>query len=414
MLNHWFSQWQLKALEKAYQGAIALKEIEDKYFNGEPVTYDSQMGQTVSDYLRSRVDQQLTKIQVNLNQFKLSGWLKNTTHDLHESEILTKLSFIETVIAKYRAPEPPPATSTTPAMAAAPAAVSAATPDNAVIVTDPINKSGQVIPMGQNNQRLLGSFLDRAAQIRRELNPEYEQDMVRELRTLRKQQSIAIRWLILLVVVPLIVQITTRNLIFEPLLDAYWNRSPNPAEIVANSEISEDFLHNFANYKDSLEIAQLLGITPKLSPEKREELLRERATELFQEAGYRTLDGLKNIFADLLGLASFVILVYLGRKELIIVRQFISRTFLGLNDATKIFLIILVTDLFVGYHSPEGWEVLLGGVYRHFGLVENPIAINTFIATVPVFMDSWFKFWVFNYLTRSSPSSVAIYEKMNQ
>lgn len=266
----------------------------------------------------------------------------------------------------------------------------------------------------QNSQRLFGSFLDRAAQIRRELNPEYEQDMVRELRSLRKQQTIAIRWLILLVAVPLIVQITTRNLIFEPLLDAYWNRSPNPAEIVANAEISEEFLHEFSNYKDSLEIAQLLGITPNLAPEKREELLRERATELFQEAGYRTLDGLKNIFADLLGLASFVLLVYLGRKELIVVRQFISRTFLGLNDATKIFLIILITDLFVGYHSPEGWDVVLGGLYRHFGLVENHTAINAFIATVPVFMDSWFKFWVFNYLTRSSPSSVAIYEKMNQ
>lgn len=413
MLNRWFSQWQLRALEKAYQGAIALKEIEDKYFNGEPVAYDTQMGQTVSDYLQSRVEQQLSKIHFNLNQFKLSGWLQNTNNDPHESEILAKLGLIETVIGKYRQPQPthesnppPPISTPTPAVA----------PSENVIITDPISKSGQIIPMGQrqNNQRLLGSFLDRAAQIRRELNPEYEQDMVRELRSLRKQQTIAIRWLILLIAVPLFVQITARNLIFEPLLDAYWNRSPNPAEIVANAEITEEFLHEFSNYKDSLEISQLLGITPNLEPDKREEMLKERAAELFQDAGYRTLDGLKNIFADLLGLASFVLLVYWGRKDLIVVRQFISRTFLGLNDATKIFLIILVTDLFVGYHSPEGWEVLLGGLYRHFGLVESHTAINTFIATVPVFMDSWFKFWVFNYLTRSSPSSVAIYEKMNQ
>ncbi|MDG2991328.1 hypothetical protein L3556_10360 [Candidatus Synechococcus calcipolaris G9] len=413
MLNRWFSQWQLRALEKAYQGAIALKEIEDKYFNGEPVAYDAQMGQTVSDYLQSRVEQQLTKIHFNLNQFKLSGWLQNTTNDPHESEILAKLGLIEMVIAKYRQPQPTPEIDPPPAISTP---VPTAASSEPVIITDPISKSSQIIPMGQkqNSQRLFGSFLDRAAQIRRELNPEYEQDMVRELRSLRKQQTIAIRWLILLVAVPLIVQITTRNLIFEPLLDAYWNRSPNPAEIVANAEISEEFLHEFSNYKDSLEIAQLLGITPNLAPEKREELLRERATELFQEAGYRTLDGLKNIFADLLGLASFVLLVYLGRKELIVVRQFISRTFLGLNDATKIFLIILITDLFVGYHSPEGWDVVLGGLYRHFGLVENHTAINAFIATVPVFMDSWFKFWVFNYLTRSSPSSVAIYEKMNQ
>ncbi|HHP7245625.1 MAG TPA: hypothetical protein ACFE0H_13155 [Elainellaceae cyanobacterium] len=50
---------------------------------------------------------------------------------------------------------------------------------------------------------------------------------------------------------------------------------------------------------------------------------------------------------------------------------------------------------------------------HHFGLPERPNAINLFIATVPVMMGSCIKFWIFNYLTRFSSSSSAIFERMN-
>lgn len=218
--------------------------------------------------------------------------------------------------------------------------------------------------------------------------------------------------MLILIIIPLVVQITTRTFIFEPLLDAYWTRNPNPAEI--SQEVSENFRREFFEYKEQLEIRDVLGIQPAYSQEQVREKLSKKAEELFQEAGFRTLDGLKNIFADLVSLATFIGLVYLGRRQLSSLRLFFARTFNGLNDATKVFLIILVTDLFVGYHSPEGWEVILGGIFAHFGLPESTTFNNSFIATIPVIMDSWFKFWVFNYLTRTSPSSVAIYEKMNQ
>ncbi|WP_375479874.1 hypothetical protein [uncultured Nostoc sp.] len=48
-----------------------------------------------------------------------------------------------------------------------------------------------------------------------------------------------------------------------------------------------------------------------------------------------------------------------------------------------------------------------------FGLPENKTFIHTFIATVPVMIDSFTRFWIFNYLTQYSPISSAIYERMN-
>ncbi len=415
MWQRWLQQWQLSSLEKAYQGAISLKEIEDKHFQGQAVTFDPQLGKAASDYLQTKVSQQLNTIEFNLSQFQLTGRFKNLRDDPQETEILAKLAFIESVAGKYQAaPLIPSSSRTIPN----PAPLSANVAPSTTLITDPITGSGQLIPTsGPNrkppqNQQLIGSFFDTANQIRRELDPDYEQEVVRDLRNLRKQQATGIRWLLILVFVPLIVQIATRTFIFEPLLDNWWTRNPNPAEI--SQEIGEHFRQEFFGYKEQLEIRELLGIKPPYSETQVREKLVKKAEELFLEAGYRTLDGLKNIFADLVSLATFVGLVYLGRRQLSSLRLFFARTFNGLNDATKVFLIILITDLFVGYHSPEGWDVILGGLFAHFGLPENHTFNNSFIATVPVIMDSWFKFWVFNYLTRTSPSSVAIYEKMNQ
>ncbi len=68
----------------------------------------------------------------------------------------------------------------------------------------------------------------------------------------------------------------------------------------------------------------------------------------------------------------------------------------------------------MGFHSAEGWDVLLTKSFEHLGLPENKAFIGLFIATIPVILDSTFKLLIFNYFTRKSPTAVAILEKMNQ
>ena len=71
------------------------------------------------------------------------------------------------------------------------------------------------------------------------------------------------------------------------------------------------------------------------------------------------------------------------------------------------------TDIFVGFHSTHGWEVVLENGLRHFGLPENHDLIFLFIATFPVVLDTVFKYWIFRYLNQVSPSAVATYHEMN-
>jgi hypothetical protein len=86
----------------------------------------------------------------------------------------------------------------------------------------------------------------------------------------------------------------------------------------------------------------------------------------------------------------------------------------GLSDSAKAFLIILFTDIFVGFHSPHGWEVILEGLASHLGIQPNHSAIFLFIATFPVILDTILKYWIFRYLNRISPSAVATLKNMNE
>jgi hypothetical protein len=102
------------------------------------------------------------------------------------------------------------------------------------------------------------------------------------------------------------------------------------------------------------------------------------------------------------------------KRQVATLKAFIDEIVYGLSDSAKAFIIILFTDMFVGFHSPHGWEVLLEGMSRHLGFPANRDFIFLFIATFPVILDTVFKYWIFRYLNRISPSAVATYKNMNE
>ncbi len=70
--------------------------------------------------------------------------------------------------------------------------------------------------------------------------------------------------------------------------------------------------------------------------------------------------------------------------------------------------------MFVGFHSPHGWEVLLEGIAQHLGIPPARNVIFLFIGTFPVILDTIFKYWIFRYLSRISPSALATFKEMNE
>nr|YP_009440770.1 chloroplast envelope membrane protein [Aristolochia debilis]ATI10727.1 chloroplast envelope membrane protein [Aristolochia debilis]WHE25727.1 chloroplast envelope membrane protein [Aristolochia debilis] len=103
-----------------------------------------------------------------------------------------------------------------------------------------------------------------------------------------------------------------------------------------------------------------------------------------------------------------------GNEELAILNSWIQEFLYNLSDTIKAFCILLLTDLCIGFHSPHGWELMIGLVYKDFGFAYNDQIISGLVSTFPVILDTILKYWIFHYLNRVSPSLVVIYHSMNE
>nr|YP_009566835.1 CemA [Chenopodium ficifolium]QBB73382.1 CemA [Chenopodium ficifolium] len=103
----------------------------------------------------------------------------------------------------------------------------------------------------------------------------------------------------------------------------------------------------------------------------------------------------------------------LGNKELILLNSWVQEFLYNLSDTIKAFSILLVTDLCIGFHSPQGWELLISSIYKDFGFAHNDQIISSLVSTFPVILDTFLKYWIFRSLNRVSPSLVVIYHSMN-
>nr|YP_010475929.1 envelope membrane protein [Corydalis wuzhengyiana]UVH70216.1 envelope membrane protein [Corydalis wuzhengyiana] len=103
----------------------------------------------------------------------------------------------------------------------------------------------------------------------------------------------------------------------------------------------------------------------------------------------------------------------LGNEELVILNFWVQEFLYNLSDTIKAFSIILLTDLCIGFHSPHGWELMIGSVYKDFGFDYNDQILGVLVSTFPVILDTILKYWIFHSLNSVSPSLVVIYHSMN-
>ncbi|MFM9266224.1 proton extrusion protein PcxA [Tychonema sp. BBK16] len=436
--RQWYRETPERALEQAYEAALAIKAIEDEHFGSQPIAdRSSDYGHSTLSYFKSDLKKYLKVIQTRMVEFNASRsflelpqrvaaqpkaevlgdsyqqGLGINTKD-RASIIFEKLEFIDGVISKY-------------IYGKSTAIVPIDRPKNV-----PVNsKNGSPQPY-QNNASpnsiqseadgvdtyidevslLPRSLLGTLNRITKELDPSAEKEVVKNFRNSKIKTVISLRFILLLILVPLLTNQLAKNFIVGPIVDRV--RIHNNAALFINVDLEEEAFKELAKFEQHLEFQTLIGRAPSISSEERKKLIEEKAVELAEEYGNESSSAIKNIFADLISCAAFVIILISNKREIEVVKSFMDDVVYGLSDSAKAFVIILFTDVFVGFHSPHGWEIILEGVSRHFGLPENRQFIFLFIATFPVILDTVFKYWIFRYLNRSSPSAVATYKNMNE
>jgi hypothetical protein len=443
--RRWLSGTPERALDAAYIAAIKIKAIEDDHFQGEKVAAEtSDYSDSAIAFFRADVNNYLNQIKLRLAEFRVSRAFSifsdtpasssqpqviqdETSQYGQNLSIVEKLNFIDRVISKYKN-EPKKSLklrSDSAELRLKEKEISLQKKDLAVPKNNKtkndrlaLNQNGKgtnIETISDKTSVLPRSIMRTFDRIRQEIDPQSqdsEEKVLKKFRQSRNKTAISIRFLLVLIIVPLFTHQFSKTFLITPLVERYF--SNHEPIVFINKNLEEEAFIELHRYEESLHFQTLVGLAPSRSPEQVEQELQQRAGELAEEYRDRGIDSISNIFADIFSLLAFSIIIFVSKKEILIVKSFLDEVVYGLSDSAKAFLIILVTDMFVGYHSPHGWEVILESVSRHLGLPENRDFNFLFIATFPVILDTVLKYWIFRYLNRISPSSVATYKNMNE
>lgn len=413
----WFFDTPERALADAYKAAEEIRNIEIEQFDGRKISSEyGKYTENVMGYWLSSLNNKLNIIKIRLAEFGLTrSWL-----NISNSQLLEKLKFIDATVVKYYQEEE--------IIIANSAQVSIAEPSPSVqpIVSEPINRSEikkpakidselesmRVKPVNQKTGILPRSIGRTFNRIKADFTPGSEEKVVQNFRVSKKRTQTAVKFLVMLIVIPLLTQLLVKNFVFNPIVERV--RGENSPQIFLNYAMEDKAFEELEVFEEGLKFRQLIEKSPTLTAEVIEEKVKEKALELAEEFRAKSSSAISNVFADLISLVAFAIVIATSKREIVVVKAFMDDIVYGLSDSAKAFLIILFTDIFVGFHSPHGWEVILAGLAEHLGLPPSHSGIFLFIATFPVVLDTIFKYWIFRYLSRLSPSALATLKEMDE
>jgi hypothetical protein len=477
--ERWYLTTPDRALEDAYDAALAVRAMEEQHFQGQKV--GSPVGgynANTKAYFDAELKKHLKTIRLRVAEFRGSRATIDATNpnvSLYKSldlaagysqdegrfvppdadrisVILEKLKFIDDVLLVYEPPNKPQKAAlvaqdfgprnvdtTVPnsrdrSVAApgiplinnnsAPAKRIGIVQQTQIAMNNPGKKGNDLESITDKTGVLPRSILSTLSRLRRNLDPQSAAEAAELQRLNYAKTFVSVRFVLILVSLTLLAQLGTRYLLlsnkFPPghnITEQY--RVAHSGRVFINSEMEEKALHELARFEESLKFRNMLSEASgsgmeTLSAEEMEERVHHKAQTLANSFGNSSADAVKNWVADGAGLIVFCLVLANSRREVDILKSFIDELVYGLSDSAKAFIIILLTDIFVGFHSSHGWEILLEGMADHFGVAPNRNFIFLFIATFPVILDTIFKYWIFRYLNRVSPSAVATYKEMNE
>jgi len=403
-VNKWFLDTPQRALIIAYEAALKIRDIEEAHFNGKKISSEStQYTANVLSYWQAELEKNLKKINFRLAEFQRSRSLLT----VYDKTFLDRLKFIDEVTAKYAIDKEFPSWRLT-----VNSEYNSQNRENSSEIDYLDIEKMKVKPVTVKTGLFPGSITRNFQKIVRELSPRAEEKAVKDFRIASKRTRIALKFLATLIIVPFLTYLLLKQLLIYPIVERV--RTDAATDAFLNTHIEKNVLHEFRFYQQDQRFKNLVLTAPSLSPAEIQQNQKERAIQIAEKFHHQNNSAISNVFADLISLIVFAFIIATSKREIAILQLFIDDKIYGLSDSAKAFLIILLTDMFVGFHSPHGWEVLLEEIAEHLGLVPERDVVFVFIATFPVILNTICKYWIFRYLSRISPSALATFKEMNE
>nr|ARD02851.1 envelope membrane protein [Alchemilla acutiloba] len=226
----------------------------------------------------------------------------------------------------------------------------------------------------------------------------------------KKKVLISLLYLAFIVLLPWWICLSFKKSL-ESWITNWWDIKQS--EIFLNDIQENSIIKKFIDLEELLRLEEMIKEYPETNLQKLRIEIYKETTKLIKMQNEERIHTILHFSTNII---CFVILSgysILGNEELIILNSWVQEFLYNLSDTIKAFFILLLTDLCIGFHSPHGWELMIGSVYKDFGFSHNDQIISGLVSTFPVILDTIFKYWIFRYLNRVSPSLVVIYHSMN-
>nr|AMC30848.1 envelope membrane protein [Euphorbia marginata] len=184
------------------------------------------------------------------------------------------------------------------------------------------------------------------------------------------------------------------------------------SEIFLNDIQEKIFLEKFIELEELARLDEMIKEYPEIHLQKFPSGIQKQTIQLIK---IHNEDCIHTILHFATNIISFLIVSgysILSNEELFFINSWVQEFLYNLSDTIKAFSILLVTDFCIGFHSPHGWELMIGSVYKDFGFAHNDQIISVLVSILPVIVDAILKYWIFRYLNRVSPSLVVIYHSI--
>ena len=225
-----------RSLEEAYKGALQIKDIEDNYFNGEKIALEStQYSRSIVELFESDLKKHLKTVRMRLTEFKASRFFlsefsqnalkKQEIKILEPDFILERLRFIDEVVGKYNTIDDD--TSHEDLLRQSTLKKSKLVKfDSAIAKQNELSdliepESSKVASKADATGVLPRSILSTINRLQVELNPNSEQDVVKDFRRSQRRTLVSVRFLLLLIIIPLLTHQLSKAIIIGPIVDKF-------------------------------------------------------------------------------------------------------------------------------------------------------------------------------------------------
>lgn len=237
--------------------------------------------------------------------------------------------------------------------------------------------------------------------------------VLQDFQIARYQALVSLQYMLFLVFLPWGFSICLKIWFLEPWLKFLWNTYQ--FQIFLNSFQEEIALKRLQQIEELVWLDKIMiNSLKEIQSQDLNIEIHQKTIQLAKSYNENSLNTVLHLLTDIICFITLSAVFILGKHRLAILNSWIQELFYSLSDTMKAFFILLLTDLCIGFHSPHGWEIVIGSFLEHLGFAHNKNIISCFVSTFPVILDTVFKYWIFRHLNRISPSIVATYHTMNE